>query len=258
MLEFDAETARLLDNVYQGADVTRRRQASFNALQPAPGETILDIGCGNGLLTAELARAVGPKGRIIGVDPSTDMRNAGIARCKDFDWVEFFEGTASDLPVASDTVDKAVSVQVFEYLNDIPAAVREAKRTLKPGGKLVIADIHFDSLIWFSRDPERMDRMIAAWDHHFVERRVPAILPPIMRDEGLSDVDISHITICDHQLRPDGLANMMIILMENFAASNGHIPKDEAAAWANEQRELAEQGSFFFSLTQFVVSARKT
>ena len=59
MLKFDGEVTRILDNAYQGADLTRRRQASFDALQPSPGETILDIGCGNGMLTVELARAVG-------------------------------------------------------------------------------------------------------------------------------------------------------------------------------------------------------
>lgn len=69
MLRFDEETTRLLDIVYQGADITRRRQASFDALRPAAGETIVDIGCGNGLLTLELARAVGSEGKVIGVVP---------------------------------------------------------------------------------------------------------------------------------------------------------------------------------------------
>ena len=92
MLKFDAETAKLLDIAYQGADITRRRQATFDALKPAPGETILDIGCGNGLLTAELARAVGPSGRIIGIDPSSDMMVAAKERCGDYECVELRAG----------------------------------------------------------------------------------------------------------------------------------------------------------------------
>jgi SAM-dependent methyltransferase len=246
-----------LDTVYQGADVTRRRQASFDALRPGPGETIVDIGSGNGLLTAELARAVGPKGRVIGVDPSSDMRQSAIERCQDFNWVEIVEGTDSKLPVRSGAVDKAVSVQVFEYLNDIPGAVNEAHRALKPGGRLVVGDIHFDSLVWFSNFPERMASMVAAWDNHFVERTVPALLPPILKKAGFEVESISPITICDHHLKPDGLANMMMILMEGYAVSNGHMTQEEAGEWADEQRKLAEAGSFFFSVTHFVVSARK-
>ena len=99
MLEFNAEVTEILNNAYQGTDLTSRRQASFDALRPSPGDTIIDIGCGNRLLTAELARAVGPKGKIIGVDPSEDMMKAGNARCQGFTNVEFATGVADNLPV---------------------------------------------------------------------------------------------------------------------------------------------------------------
>ena len=128
LLEFNAEVTRLLNDAYQGADLTRRRQASFDALKPSPGDTIIDIGCGNGLLTAELARAVGPTGKIIGVDPSEDMLKAGKKRCQGHENVEFAEGVADNLPVSDGTADKAVSVQVFEYIDDVENALDDAMR----------------------------------------------------------------------------------------------------------------------------------
>lgn len=257
MLQFDAETTRLLDMGYQGADIMRRRRLSFDALSPRPSETILDIGSGNGLLSAELARAVGPNGRVVGVDPSQDMRQSAIQRCGEFDWVSFMDGSVYDLPVETASVDKAVSVQVFEYLDDLPLAISEAARVLRIGGRLVISDIHFDSWIWHSDDQDRMTRMIRCWDEHFVERRVPALLPPIMRDAGCLVEDIRSVTITDHDLRPDGLARMMLTLMESFSTQNGLVPSEEAEAWRMEQEELARQGRFFFSITQFAVVARK-
>jgi hypothetical protein len=99
--------------------------------------------------------------------------------------------------------------------------------------------------------------MIAAWDHHFVERAVPALLPSILKRAGFSLDSMRPITICDHLMKPDGLANMMLILMEKYAVEHGHVPRDEAAAWAKEQKDLAEQDSFFFSITHFVTSAYK-
>lgn len=258
MLEFDAATTRLLDSVYQGADVTRRRRGSFDALRPAPGDTIADVGCGNGLLTAELARAVGPTGRVLGIDPSEAMRSSAKNRCHEYDWVQIMEGEAGQLPVEDASLDKAVSVQVYEYLGDIAAAVAEAHRCLRTAGLLVVGDIHFDSLVWYSEDPARMDRMIKAWDEHFVGRDVPARLPPILRDAGYTVESITPVTICDNELRPDGLANMMITLMKRFAESNKLVPDQEAREWADEQRSLAARGRFFFSLTHFVISGRKS
>lgn len=258
MLEFDEDIARILEAGYLGADVKMRRRASFDALRPAPGDHIVDLGCGNGLLTEELARAVGETGRIIGVDPSDDMRRGAVARCAEFEWADIREGTDSALPLESASVDKAVSVQVFEYLADMAGAVREVHRVLRPGGLLVVGDIHFDSVVWHSDDPDRMQRMFDAWDGHFVERKVPALLPPILRSSGFAVEDIRPLTICDHRLRPDGLARTMMILMSDFAVRSGAMEAEDAQAWVNEQEALAKAGRFFFSLTHFVVVARKS
>lgn len=257
MLKFDAEVTRMLDNAYQGADLTRRRQASFDALQPKRGETILDIGCGNGLLTAELARAVGQEGKVIGIDPSEDMRAVAVNRCKEYSFVAFMDGVATALPLEDAVADKAVSVQVFEYVEDIETAVADAMRCLKPGGRLVISDLHAGSFIWFSDDPDRMARLKASWDKHFVAGDVPARLPGLLKGLGHEVEQVTPFTLTDHVLKPDGLAMMMMHLMRHYAVGNGHVESDDADAWFDEQVSLARQGRFFFSMTQFVVSARK-
>ena len=82
MLKFDDATTKLLEIAYKGSDISLRRRKAFDALHLAEGDTVVDIGCGNGLLAEEIARAVGATGRVIGIDPSEDMRApANAAMC---------------------------------------------------------------------------------------------------------------------------------------------------------------------------------
>ncbi|HSF91185.1 MAG TPA: methyltransferase domain-containing protein, partial [Paracoccaceae bacterium] len=149
----------------------------FDALHLSEGDTVVDIGCGNGLLTEEIARAVGKTGQAIGVEPSPDMRARASARCTAFPSVKIKDGLADTLPLRDGEADKAVAVQVLEYLPDIPAAIREAHRILRVGGRFVAVDTGFKTLDWFSGDGARMQRVQAAWDHHYTHARVAALWP---------------------------------------------------------------------------------
>src|SRR4051812_12431391 len=130
MLQFDAETLRVLENAYRGSDVVRPRLAALEALAPRPGETIVDVGSGPGYLTTELARAVGGTGKVVGVDPSADMRTVAANQCVGLPNVRILDGTAAELPLDDASADRATSLQVFEYLSDIPGALVEIRRML--------------------------------------------------------------------------------------------------------------------------------
>ncbi|WP_029064206.1 methyltransferase domain-containing protein [Labrenzia sp. DG1229] len=257
MLQFDEQTTRLLEEAYLGADFSRRRRASFDALRPRPGDIIADIGCGNGLLTLELSRTIGDAGKVLGIDPSEDMHDAAVKRCAQCSNVEILRGTATELPLGRNSADKAVSLQVFEYLDDLAGAIAEVKRILKPGGQLVVGDMHWDTTAWFSDKPERMKLMLDTWDKHLVERCVPAVLPPILRDAGFRVDDVTAIPFNSTELHPDGMPNMMIHLMKQYVVRKGTVSEDDANDWAEEQVQLSKSGRFFFSITHFVITASK-
>ncbi|MBY6138958.1 methyltransferase domain-containing protein [Leisingera daeponensis] len=257
MLQFDEETARVLEDAYQGADVSQRRRATFDALAPAPGDRILDLGCGNGLLTLELSRAVGPSGHVTGLDASPQMLDAARQRLQGRANTTLTEGDAARLPFEAASFGKAACLQVFEYLTDRRPALRALHKVLTPGGLLAVGDMHWDTLAWHSDNTNRMARMLEAWSRHMAVRDLPAKLPAEMHSCGFEILKTQPLAVCDTTLRPDGLAMMMIRLIRAYAVDIGATDKDDAAAWAQEQEELAQEGRFFFSLTHFVCTARR-
>lgn len=257
MLKFDTETLRILDVSYHGADIIRRRMENMAALAPQPGECILDLGCGQGLMTEELARAVGPTGEVIGVDPSPDMRSQAQVRCAGYPNVRILDGGAGDIPTGDRVIDGAVSLQVFEYLQDIPAALADLHGKMRQGGRLAIGDMQWQTLSWSSDDPERMTRMQLAWERHVAEPGVPAMLPAALEKAGFQLVELRPVPFAACSLRPDGLAFMLMHLMRAYAIQNDLMPAQDADAWFAEQERRAAVGTFFFSLTHFIAIAFK-
>lgn len=109
----------------------------------AAGATVLDLGCGSGTFTQEMARLVGAEGTVHAVDiqqPLLENAQARLTAAGVADRVRFHCSGAYDLPLADQSVDLVVLVAVLGEIPDKMRALREVQRVLKPGGTLAISE----------------------------------------------------------------------------------------------------------------------
>lgn len=137
------DKAATYDQWYQtraGMIVDRiEKEAVFSYLQPRAGMSVLDIGCGTGNYSLDLAR----KGlKVTGIDISPGMLARARAKAaKENLNVKFLLADARQLPFPDKCFDSVIAVSSLEFLPDLREALNEAYRVLKPGGKLVVGVI---------------------------------------------------------------------------------------------------------------------
>jgi ubiquinone/menaquinone biosynthesis C-methylase UbiE len=124
--------------------ITRRRL--LDVLAPAPGERILDLGAGTGYYALDVARAVAPGGELEAFDLQPEMLAdlAGRAEAAGVGNVRTTAGDATALPHPDASFDAVYLVTVLGEIPDQDGALREVRRVLRPGGRLVVGELAGD------------------------------------------------------------------------------------------------------------------
>lgn len=257
---FDGQAARALERTYQTPDLVAQRARTLDLLAPNAGERILDIGVGPGLLAHDLARLVGPEGEVLGVDVSEDMLAIARERLRDLPQARCIRADAVDLGTPGGAFDAAVSTQVHEYVADMPRALAELHRSLRPGGRLLVLDTDWRSLVWHSGDERRMARILEVWDGHLADPHLPAKLGPLLREAGFEVRRVEVFPILAPQWRPVSYPAGIVTSIHDYVLRYGPaqgVAEEEVEAWWADHEDQVAQGRFFFSVNRYLFLATR-
>jgi ubiquinone/menaquinone biosynthesis C-methylase UbiE len=234
-----------LDDIASVPFVAAEKQRSLELLELAIGSNVLDVGCGNGPELEYLARMVGPRGRVVGLDPSTaliaDAEARGLAGLGP---IELEVGDAHSLPFEDAAFDACRADRTLQHLAQPDLALGEMVRVTRRGGRVVVTESRW-GLVAPSLDREVTDRVLRVIATE--KERVNWVgyrLRSMFEQAGLTDVcEVSHdSTVCEH----DDLFRFTNLQWSvDTAVRAGAVTRAQANAWRDCLGTLVTRGEAF-------------
>lgn len=228
------------------------KRRMLDELAPRPGHTVLDLGCGPGTDLDALAEAVTEHGTVIGVDHDRAMVEAATARTAGRPAVEVRHGDLHELPVPDRAADRARTDRVLQHVADPAAALREIRRVLRPGGRLVMGEPDWRTLAVDHPD----EALTGAYTRFVAERAVRNAsigrqLARLASGAGFSVPEVIPVTPAFRDVRA---ADQVLGLERTTrrAVAAGYFAPEAAEDWL---AHLA-RGPFLASVTFYIVVAQ--
>ena len=175
----------------------RPNATGFNSVKQKliGGETIVEIGCGRGLLSMEMAKLVGPQGRVVSIDSSPEAINAARqnARVAGLDNLDFYLCRVDSIPLPAGVADWIISEGVVSPSSGKMAVFREMYRVLAPRGGIVIHDIAIRKLL-----PPEIADSVAAFTFGLAGAIELSSYGKLLNTTGFSHCDIAETPTISH------------------------------------------------------------
>jgi SAM-dependent methyltransferase len=219
----------------------------------APGQVVVDYGCGPGGLAVELARRVAPTGHVHGVDLNAAFLERAAARAKR-EGVEslltWHRCDGDKLPLDSKLADRVVCKNVMEYVPDVAATLSEFRRVLKPGGLAHVIDSDWGLFAVEPLGPERMAELFAAAAPAYRTPHIGRKLFGALRAAGFKDVKIQILASADTK----GRMAPIVFNMLGYARASGRLSAATLESLTRDLKQSLADDTFVLILPQFLVT----
>ncbi len=247
------ERINYLDEVKDSDFGRAYKQEALRLLDTRAGQTVLDLGCGNGDDARELAAQSGC--HVVGIDSDPAVIQEARRRMgPDGGLLEFREGDAHSLPFGDDAFDRARADRVFQMLPDRMGALRELVRVTKPGGFVVVSNPGGGAAIDIG-DRETSRRIFSTSPATGRDDWSGVELPNLFKDLGLQEIEIRPYVHCWTDFTASEKVTPMRLLVRG-AIRAGVVAEPEARRWL-EQLVVAGRGDRF-TFVHVIMSVRGT
>jgi SAM-dependent methyltransferase len=204
-----------------------------------PGMSVLDVGCGTGAITADIAKAVGADGRVVGVDRDESLLQLAREQHRDVENLRFETRDALSLGYEQ-SFDVVTSARAVQWMSDPAAAIACMKRAARPGGYVVVLDYNLDNNSWEPQPPSSFRRFYQAfldwrkangWDNRMADS-----LPGLFQSAGLLDIEVHACDEIAARGDPDSL--LWIQVIESVG------PQIAAAGFLSEPERLSAERDY--------------
>jgi predicted O-methyltransferase YrrM len=227
----------------------------FDQVGVAEGAACLDVGCGGGHVSRELARRAGASGKVLGID--LDETVLELARvdvlAAELTNVEFRCGDAMQLEPA--TYDLAYARCLLSHVDDPAGVVAAMAAAVRPGGAVVVEDIDFTG--YFCHPPSRAHELYLDWYRETVGRRggdadLGLTLPALLGGVGLEDVSVSVSQACAVRGETKLIPPLTLERIADAVLGEGVASAEELGATVRELYELAEDSTTIMGMPRLV------
>jgi ubiquinone/menaquinone biosynthesis C-methylase UbiE len=246
---------RFMDEAQKPSAIQASKRLILERIALAPGMAVLEVGCGPGTDVFDMVELVGPTGRLVGLDASEVMLAEARRRAKKFDVPITFEvGDVEALPFPDGTFDVCRAERVLEHLPDAERALTEMVRVTRPGGRIVVFDFDWDTLIIDHPDKETTRTFVLSYSDAIRNGWIGRQLPRLFKEQRLEGISIDPVQVFVHYALAELAFGSHLALLQ----TNGMLDAGRAQQWWEYLQDADKRGTLLISFTAFIVVGAKS
>jgi arsenite methyltransferase len=258
-MEFTEPVLLELESQRRSATAVTKRDRVMELLQPAPGERILDIGCGGGAFCRQIAPLVTLGGSVVGIDnaPAAVDVALRLSALEDRSLLTFIQADGHDLPFADASFDAAVCISVLGFCQDPRQVLVEARRVLRPGGRFLVVNSDEDTRVYNGRDRELGRRMARAIADRGNDPWLGRRLAPMLTAAGFHLEQEAVLVDLEREFAAGTSGYALAHFMRDYLLQTAGILAMDYERWLADLAACAVDGSYCYSVVTYACLATR-